>query len=247
MPLFVLLGAFNILLVVHAAKTGRFNPWGYVILSLPVAGGLAYLLVEVLPDWVRTPQGLRARRELAAAVNPDGAYRRARDEFLIAETPATRLALARAAMATGRFQEALDHFERLIEGPLGDEPFYHVGKAEAELALDQPARAVATLEAMRARWPGGSDAEAHLLYARALEAAGRAGEALHEYADVSNYYPGPEPAVRRAELLLARRETAQARDEASKIAAAIARAPAHVRRKQAEWARRARHVAAARA
>ena len=244
--MFVVLGAFNIVLVVHAAKTGRFNPWGYVILALPVAGGLAYLLVEVFPDWVRTPQGLRARRELMAAVNPDGDYRRASDEFLVTQTPATRLALARAAMATGRFGEAHDHFERLIDGPLGDEPFYHVGMAEAELALDEPARAVATLEAMRARWPEGSNPDAHLLYARALEAAGRADEALHEYEDVSNYYPGPEPAVRRAELLLARRETAQARDEASRIAAAIARAPAHVRRKQAEWSRRARQVAAAR-
>jgi hypothetical protein len=42
---FGLIFAFDVILIVHAAKTGRFWPWAYVILFLPGIGGLAYVLV----------------------------------------------------------------------------------------------------------------------------------------------------------------------------------------------------------
>ena len=33
----------NIVPVVHAAKSGRFSPWGYIILMMPGIGAIAYV------------------------------------------------------------------------------------------------------------------------------------------------------------------------------------------------------------
>jgi hypothetical protein len=51
MPLGIILLLIEIALIVHAAKTGRFWAWGLVILFLPGFGALAYVLVELLPEW----------------------------------------------------------------------------------------------------------------------------------------------------------------------------------------------------
>src|SRR5262249_11188373 len=57
MPLALILVVINAVLIIHAAKTGRFWPWGYVILFLPGFGALGYILVELLPEWLGSPRG----------------------------------------------------------------------------------------------------------------------------------------------------------------------------------------------
>jgi len=46
MPFAIIAMAINVAFIVHAAKTGRFNPWGYVMLFLPGVGALAYVLLD---------------------------------------------------------------------------------------------------------------------------------------------------------------------------------------------------------
>ena len=36
----LVLVAIDATLVVHAAKTGRFSPWAYIILMIPIAGAI---------------------------------------------------------------------------------------------------------------------------------------------------------------------------------------------------------------
>ena len=44
MPLGFALLLLDLVLIVHAAKTGRFSPWAYIILLVPLFGGLAYIV-----------------------------------------------------------------------------------------------------------------------------------------------------------------------------------------------------------
>jgi hypothetical protein len=62
-PFGVVLLLINVGLIVHAAKTGRFWPWGYIILFIPGFGALAYVLVELMPEWFGSVQGQKARRQ----------------------------------------------------------------------------------------------------------------------------------------------------------------------------------------
>lgn len=222
-------------LIVHAAKTGRFCPWGFIILFIPGFGALAYVLIELLPEWFGSAQGQQARRRVVSSLDPGRRYRELSDQLQVADTIATRAALAEECLALGKFQEALEHYEHVLALPMGDDAIYALGKARAQFALGHPAQAVATLDDLRRRWPDYQSAEGHLLYARALEDSGRTEDALAEYQAVANYYPGAEARVRYGVLLAKAGRHAEAKTVLSEVLAQLKRAPKYVRRAQAEW------------
>lgn len=235
MPLGLMIFVLDVVLIVHTAKTGRFRPWAYLILLLPGIGGVAYIVAELAPEWLDSYKGRQARRRVAATLNPMGRYRQLRDELYIADTIANRAALAEECLVLGRFDEALAQYELILERPMGDEPAFMLGKARAEFAMAKAEAAIATLEDLKRRWPAYQSAEGHLLYAMALEKAGRAADALAHYADVGRYYPGAEPRVRQAELLQRLGRAAEASALAEDVVRTLSRAPGHVQRRQKEW------------
>lgn len=243
MSLGVLITIVDVLLVVHAIRTGRFMPWGLVILFLPGVGALVYVAFELAPEWFRSHGAQTARRTVVAALDPTARYRALKDELDVVDTIANRSALADECLAIGRPQEALEHYQAILKQPLGDEPAYLIGKARAQLDLGCGSEAVATLEELRRRAPDLHSPDGRLLYARALDMAGRTDEALDQYASAARTYPGPEPRVRQAQLLqrLGRRE--QARSIADGVVRSLARAPAHVRANEREWISLARQLA----
>src|SRR5437868_595590 len=81
MPIALVLLVLNIALIVHAAKTGRFMPWGYVILMIPGFGGLAYILVELLPEWFRGSEGQKVRARVSGTLDPEKRYRELSDQM----------------------------------------------------------------------------------------------------------------------------------------------------------------------
>ena len=239
----LLITILDVLLIVHAARTGRFMPWGFVILFLPGLGALVYMAFELAPEWFGSYGAQRARRSVAAALDPSRRYRALREELDVVDTVANRSALAEECLRIGRPQEALEHYEAILARPLGDEPAFLIGKARALVNLGRADEAVATLEEVRRRAPDFHSPEGHLLFARALEAAGRPDEALETYASVSHTFPGPEPRVREARLLerLGRRE--QARLIAEEVVRSLRRAPRHVQANEREWFALAKQLA----
>src|SRR5262249_22300267 len=220
---------------VHAAKTGRFWPWAYLVLLLPGIGAVAYLLVEVLPAWMGSAEGQRARQHIVNTVDPEKRYRKLADDLAIADTIANRVVLAEECLALGKFEEARCHYDNVLGRALGDEPAYALGKAQAEFGLGRPHEAIATLDQLRDRWPDYQSAEGHLLYARSLEESGRIEEALDEYRALADYYPGAEARVRWAMLLEKQGRDNEAKGLYSNLLTQMRRMPKHVRKMQAEW------------
>jgi hypothetical protein len=235
MPFGIVLLLINVGLIVHAAKTGRFWPWGYVILFIPGFGALAYVLVELLPAWFGSAQGQHARRRVVSTLDPGKRYRMLTDQLDVADTIANRGALAEECLALGKFAEAERHYEHILTLPMGDDAIYAFGKARAQFGLGHAPEAVATLDDLRKRWPDYQSAEAHLLYARALENSGRTDDALYEYQAVANYYPGAEARVRYGLLLDKAGRRAEAKAVFTEVLTGLKRAPKYVRRVQAEW------------
>jgi hypothetical protein len=234
-PIATLIFILDIALIVHAAKTGRFAPWGYIILILPGIGAAIYIFAELAPEWFGSYEGQAARQTVARAVNPTRRYRALTDELAMLDTIANRSALAEECLRLGRFDEALSHYDRLIAQPLADEPQFFLGKARAELGLGQSAAAVVTLDDLMLRWPDFRSPEGHLLYAVALEESGRHDEALANYANVGQYYPGAEPRVRQAQLLQRLGRQFEAKTIAQDVVRGLNRAPTHVRKAQRQW------------
>ncbi len=238
-----LITVLDILLIVHAARSGRFLPWGLIILFLPGLGALIYVAAVLAPEWFGSHGAQKARRSIAAAIDPTGRYRALKDQLDIVDTVANRNALAEECLNIGRPREALEHYDAVLSQPLGDEPAFRIGKARALFELGRADEAVTTLETVRAEAPDLHSPDGHLLFARALEAAGRTEEALEAYARVSRRFPGPEPRVREARLLeqLGRRD--QARSIAEEVVRSLRRAPRHVQANEREWFALARDIA----
>ncbi|MGO9773291.1 MAG: tetratricopeptide repeat protein [Roseiarcus sp.] len=243
MPYGIVIAVLDIALIVHAAKTGRFMPWGFVILFLPGIGALAYVVVELLPEWLGSHKARRARQQFAGAIDPTRRYRQLHDDLEIVDTIANRTALAEECLTLGKYDEALGQYDAILAKPLGEEPGFMLGKARAEYGLGDAGAAIATLDELKRRWPAYQSADGRLLYATALEMAGRNDEALANYADVGRYYPGAEPRVRQAQLLQRLGRQSEARAIAEDVVRTLTRAPAHVRKSQRQWLTSAQKLA----
>lgn len=235
MPLALILVLLDITLVFHAVRTGRVRPWAFIILMVPVVGALAYILIELVPEMLGGPEAKAARRRIANRLDPEKQYRLFSDQLQIADTVANRAALAQECMEVARFDEARNQYAHILQQQAGDEPIYALGKAKAEFGLNLFAETVASLEAMRNQWPDFESGEGHLLYARALAAAGRTEEALDEFRAVSEYFSGAEARVRHGLLLDQLGRATDARMIFAELVIQMKRAPRHVRKMQADW------------
>jgi hypothetical protein len=235
MPLVLILVLLDISLVVHAAKTGRAQPWAYIILMVPAIGAVAYVVAVLIPDWMGSVQGQQTQRTIANRLNPEKRYRALSDAVEIADTIANRAALAEECLELEKYEEAKRHIEVVLSRPIGDEPVYMLGKARAEFGLGHPEETIATLEGLRERWPDYQSGEGHLLYARSLETVGRLQGALAEYHALSAYYVGAEARVRYGALLARMGREAEAKAWLTDVLKQLRRSPAHVRKAQAEW------------
>jgi hypothetical protein len=241
MPIFGFLTlAATVFCIVHAARSGKFWPWGYVIILLPGLGALIYLAFEVLPTSLRGPAARKARAHLVQTIDPARRYRALREELEFTDTIGNRNDLAQECLALGKYDEALELYDGIIRSPQGDEPAFFLGKARAQFGLDRPADALTTLDVLKSQWPAYRSQEGHLLYARAAEAADRLEEALHEYEALAAYYAGAEPRVRQLLLLDRLGRRVEAREIAADVVKRLERSPKFARQQQAEWLGRAK-------
>jgi hypothetical protein len=235
MPVALVVLLLDITLIYHASRTGRLQPWAFIILLIPLAGALAYIVVELVPEWFGSPGAQQARKRVAQRLDPEKRYRELSDRLAGSDTIANRGALAAECLKIGRFDEAERHYNQILKLPMGNEPVYALGKAQAQFGLNRPADALATLDDLKERWPDFESAEGHLLYARSLAELGRIDEALDEYDALAGYFPGAEARVRYGMLLQMVGRTAEARVVFNELLIQMRRAPKYLREAQAEW------------
>ncbi|MBI5265272.1 MAG: tetratricopeptide repeat protein [Bradyrhizobium sp.] len=235
MPVALVVLLLDITLIYHASRTGRLQPWAFIILMVPLFGALAYIAVELIPEWYHGPEARQARQRVANRLDPEKRYRESAEQVAITDTIANRAALAAECLAIARFSEAERHYDHILKLPMGHDPAYALGKAEAEFAGNRPADALKTLDDLKKQWPEFESPEGHLLYARALAEVGRVDEALEEYHALSGYFPGAEARVRYGMLLNMVGRTAEARIVFNELLIQMRRAPKYLRKAQAEW------------
>ena len=143
--------------------------------------------------------------------------------------------LAEEYIARGAYKDAVDLYRDAAQGQFKDDPALLFGLARAQFLSGDPAGAQASLDALQAADPNYVSADAHLIYARALEGQGKTADALAEYKRLIGYYPGEEVRARYAMLL----EKTGARDEAMEVYRQIVKlldgAPARYQKAQKEW------------
>jgi hypothetical protein len=245
MPIYVFEVALQIACVIHIIKTGRNWLWLTAVIALPMIGMIAYFIAEILPD---LSNDYRSRRLATAALGQldRGRGIRHRTKALdMADTIENRRLLAEEYLAVGRYDEALPLYEGALTGLHADDPSLLLGLARTSFALGDPRRALGALDHLRQTNPDFQSMEGHLLYAKSLEAAGKQGEALEEYAALVTYATGEEARCRYAMLLRERGDTEPARRLFAEILARAKRGTSRYRQTEREWIELARKFAAA--
>ena len=231
----VIVWVLQLALVIHVLKTGRNRFWILVLLFMPLIGGLAYLVIELLPEFSGSIAGQRAARQVRRTLNPGAELRHHEAAWQQSPNVDNSRRYAEALLEAGRAAEAKDVIVQALTGMFASEPTLLLLRARIEFEGNDAAQAAVTLENLQQHNPDFRSAEGHLLYARALEAENRVDEAIREYSAVSGYYPGVEARYRLGLCLKANGNAAAADKEFKSILNDARLAPAHFRKSQKPW------------
>lgn len=229
----------QVALIIHVIKTERPYYWIFIIL-VPGIGALAYVVVELLPEFLDSFQARRALRGVKKTLDPAGELRqREREHRLSGSVDATRH-LASELIENGQYQEAIEHYEQALTGLYEHDPDLLLGLATAQFGDERFEAARNTLDRLIEHNPDYRSQDGHLLYARSIEACGDRDKAVAEYAAVSAYYAGAEAQLRYGRLLEQTGDTAGALEQYREIVNSAELAPRHYKKAQRAWIREAR-------
>ena len=225
----------QILLVIHVLKTGRNRYWIWLLLFLPLIGGVAYLVVEIIPEFFSGITGQRTRRGVRQLIDPGADIRTHAAAWEQSSNADNGRRYSQALLAAGRAAEAEEILDLVLGGFFKTDPALMLLKARAQFDQEQWGPSLATLEDLQQHNPNLRSPEGHLLYARTLEQTGRSDEAIKEYRAVVDYYPGAQA---RYLLGLALKNSGQEKEAAEEFRDMIRDAqlaPAHFRKSEKNW------------
>jgi len=235
MPIIVLTVLVQIGLIIHVVRTGRPMYWVFIILIAPGIGSIAYAIIELLPELSGNVRTRNAMRGVRKTLDPGGDLRRREKELRLSGSVDAARHLADELMDSGRYQEAIAHYENTLTGLYENDPDLLLGLATAQFGNEQFDDARQTLERLIEENPDFRSSEGHLLYARSMEACGDTEKAREEYAAVTAYYAGAEARARYGHFLESQGDKEAALAEYEEIIVAADLAPRHYRKAQKSW------------
>jgi hypothetical protein len=225
----------QVLCAVHAVRTGRSRYWIFIVIAFPLLGCIVYAVSEIIPDFLASRTGRRAAAKVVDTIDPDRELRRLQSELDTAETLDNKRLLAEEHLRRGENERAIALFESAVASPHGEDAALLLGLARAQFAAGLFGAALGTLDRVKIVNPKFESAEAHLLYARALEGEGRRDEAVAEYSKLANYYPGPEAKCRYGLLLQQLGRSEAALNQFHEVVRGFERSGGAFREAQREW------------
>ena len=231
----IIVWAIQLALIIHVLKTGRSRYWIFVLIFMPMIGGIAYLVIELLPEFSNSISGQRAARKVKMTLNPGAQVRQHQAAW--AQSPNTDNArrYAGALLDAGKAEEAEAIVNQALKGIFANEPTLLLTRARIEFAQNRPGETAKSLETLRKHNPNFRSTDGDLLYARALEADGQIDKALAKYSAVAKHFPGIEARYRLALCLKTAGRQQESIEEMESIMKDAKLAPAHFRKSQKPW------------
>jgi hypothetical protein len=138
--------ALQLLLIIHVIKTGRNTFWIFLLIFVPLVGGLAYLIVEVLPGIGKSRVARAAGTAVAKAIHPSRRRRELESLISIQDTVRNRLDLAEEYLAAEEPHRAVEVLQPCLAGVHASDPELRRSLARALLASGRGADAQPLLE-----------------------------------------------------------------------------------------------------
>ncbi len=231
----ILIWLIQLALIIHVLKTGRSRYWIMILIFMPLIGGIAYLLIELLPEFSGSLSGQRAVRSVKQTLNPGADLRQHEAAWSQSPNVDNGRRYAEALLDSGDTVAAEDIINQALKGLFATEPTLLLLKARLLFEKQRTKETVQTLESLQQHNPDFRSAEGHLLYARALEVEGKIDDAIREYSAVSGYFPGVEARYRLALCLEVAGKSTTSRAEFESILNDAKLAPSHFLKSQKTW------------
>lgn len=231
----ILIWIIQLALIIHVLKTDRSRYWLLFLIFMPMIGGIAYLVIELLPEFSRSISGQRAVRNVKKTLNPGADLRLHEAAWEQSPNVDNGRRYAEALLDAEKPAEAEDIVNLALKGLFSTEPTLLLVKARIQFDHDRPDEAVESLETLQQHNPDFRNAAGHLLYAQALEATGKTEKAIREYSAVSGYFPGVEARYRLALCLKTAGNDQASTAELESILNDAKLAPPHFRKTQKPW------------
>ncbi|HEY5809263.1 MAG TPA: tetratricopeptide repeat protein [Povalibacter sp.] len=235
MPFFAVSILIQVALIVHVIRTGRNSLWIWVLALLPMAGPIAYIVAELLPELFGGRTARRAVANVRKTLDPTRDLRQAHKLARLTDSIDAKRRLAEQLADAGQFKDAIASYRAALMGLYEHDPHLLLGLARAQFADGEPAAARQTLDQLIAANPQFRSIEGHVLYARALEGEGDLAKAAEEYAALVSYDAGAEARYRQAVLLKRMGKVVQGNELLRKLLDDSELTTRHARQLQKEW------------
>lgn len=229
-PLGFVYGALILYCLYHAISRRSEPYWFFLILFLPAIGGIAYFLLEVLPDL------RRGRLSIDTSMFQSSNARILSRERALEEmdTLDNRMNLAREYKNAGRLEDAKKLLESVSSIHQTD-PYVRYELADLYFRENDLTTTRDILTGVLESCPEELRYRAKLLQARTLEGLGELEPAERYYREATMYFTGEEARARLAQFLIAQNRKDEAKKSLEDILRNYKRSASVYQRQQREW------------
>jgi len=221
----------QVLAIIHFIRRRPDTYWFWIILMFGGFGALAYMLIEVIPDFglLRASFQVFPRRKRIKQL-----------EGMVVDNPSigNYEELGDLYLDDGQFVKARECFDKVLAREESIDPLYR--RALALIALNDLNAAVADLEKVTARDPKYDYQRATWLLAHTLGKFGQRDRAGALFAEVTETSTLSETQYNYAAFLAETGRPAEAREWTERILRKKATMPDYIRRRERSWFRKAK-------
>lgn len=199
--------AIQIICVIHCIRKGNQQKWIWIIVFLPLIGGIAYICTEMFSR--RDIHNVQTN--IGSILNPTGTIRRLEETLRFSDTFNNRMALANAYLAGGQTIRALELYESSYTGAFTENEEL-LRQLIIAYSIQKQYDQVLPLAKKLYPTPQFARSKTHLLYAIALEHTGNSGLAEQEFKGMNVRYSHFEARYEYGRFLQRARRTPEARD-----------------------------------
>lgn len=225
----------QIIFCVHVIKYDKDKFWLFIIILIPLLGCIIYFITQILPAVFRSNQVKYVGNSVINMLDPERDVRKLQDQLEVSDTIDNRLALAEAYSQAGQPEAAAALYEKCLVGIHENDPDILLNLAQAFFMSKQYKKAMENLDKIKTAYSDFNSHDAHLLYAKTLQALDKTDKAIMEYEKLANSYPGEEARVRYGLLLKETGNQDRARELFRETLTRIKRAPKFYLKKEKHW------------
>ena len=164
----ILVWIIQIALIIHVLKTDVSRFWILILIFMPLIGGLAYFVIELLPQFSGSITGQRAVRSVKQTLNPGAGLRQHEAAWNQSPNVDNSRRYAEALMDAGKTAEAEEIIAGALKGLFETEPTLLLLKARLQFEGDRTAESLLSMESLHEQNHDFGSADGLLLYARGL-------------------------------------------------------------------------------